>query len=412
MFSDACVWENIPRNSDIHMAASSSEADDVPLAAAASPQRRWLSDRSYGYVCNITAVMLISPDAMLLRLPHEDENPLLVAAWRCSWIAMLSTITVIIQAGSMQTLALRIKASWRGLLLVSCCTTMTSLGFPLSLQLTGSAEALLLIALNPLWGALLGWRILGDRLPRRTVIALACALASIAIIFAPRVIDIAHATTRGQQYPHRLAGDLIAFITGWGLATFTVSVRYAKRLYRDMPTQCAQVVSNTLACTTCLLILAGAGRPLRAREPLKLGGVTLLMGVLINMAYLGFNAGPRYLLAAECCVISLLETALGPLWVYLATGEAPTTLTVLGGALLLTTLVIHEVAALSATASRDAKGSSKQARRQPATSAKASGQDGCPPPLQCSSSRATSTHEVATQAHFPAVAHTAGSDAV
>ncbi len=40
-------------------------------------------------------------------------------------------------------------------------------------------------------------------------------------------------------------------------------------------------------------------------------------------------------------LIFLLETALGPLWVWLVLSEVPPTLTFVGGAIVLTTLIAH-----------------------------------------------------------------------
>jgi len=39
----------------------------------------------------------------------------------------------------------------------------------------------------------------------------------------------------------------------------------------------------------------------------------------------------------------LLETALGPLWVWLGVGERPGNAALLGGAIVMTTLVIHSL---------------------------------------------------------------------
>ena len=48
---------------------------------------------------------------------------------------------------------------------------------------------------------------------------------------------------------------------------------------------------------------------------------------------------------SECALIGLLENILAPLWVFARFGDVPSAWTVAGGALLLATLVGHEVAA-------------------------------------------------------------------
>ena len=68
---------------------------------------------------------------------------------------------------------------------------------------------------------------------------------------------------------------------------------------------------------------------------------------------------PRHISSAEVALILLGETILSPLWVYLGVGEAPTVWTLGGGALLIATLFMHELAAL------------REARRETKTAAKA-----------------------------------------
>jgi drug/metabolite transporter (DMT)-like permease len=45
-------------------------------------------------------------------------------------------------------------------------------------------------------------------------------------------------------------------------------------------------------------------------------------------------------------LFALLETVLGPLWVWLGVGEVPSAATWLGGAIVLSAIVIHSVLAL------------------------------------------------------------------
>ena len=53
---------------------------------------------------------------------------------------------------------------------------------------------------------------------------------------------------------------------------------------------------------------------------------------------------PKHVSGSECALIGLLENILAPLWVFARFGDVPSAWTVAGGALLLATLVGHEVA--------------------------------------------------------------------
>jgi drug/metabolite transporter (DMT)-like permease len=54
----------------------------------------------------------------------------------------------------------------------------------------------------------------------------------------------------------------------------------------------------------------------------------------------------RHLAAADVGLIGLLETILGPLWVWIVFTEQPSDATLLGGAIILTALVANEVVGL------------------------------------------------------------------
>ena len=53
------------------------------------------------------------------------------------------------------------------------------------------------------------------------------------------------------------------------------------------------------------------------------------------------TVAPKLIPAAEVSLIMLLETFLGPFWVWIAVGERPAAETFLGGGILVVTLVVH-----------------------------------------------------------------------
>ena len=76
-------------------------------------------------------------------------------------------------------------------------------------------------------------------------------------------------------------------------------------------------------------------------------GLLLLLGLLIvPLAITLIMIGPRYLPAPEVSLITLLETLLGPFWVWLALSEQPSHETLLGGGLILATVAVHSILAL------------------------------------------------------------------
>ena len=58
---------------------------------------------------------------------------------------------------------------------------------------------------------------------------------------------------------------------------------------------------------------------------------------------------PRFITAAEVNLFFLLETIIGPIWVWLIIKEQPSTQTILGGIVIIITIEIHSLLAIKKT---------------------------------------------------------------
>ena len=58
---------------------------------------------------------------------------------------------------------------------------------------------------------------------------------------------------------------------------------------------------------------------------------------------------PRFITAAEVNLFFLLETILGPIWVWLVIKEQPSLETIIGGIIIILTIVIHSSLAFKKT---------------------------------------------------------------
>ena len=67
--------------------------------------------------------------------------------------------------------------------------------------------------------------------------------------------------------------------------------------------------------------------------------VTALL--IIPVSFFLLSVASRHTTAANVSLLMLLETVLGPIWVWLGTGEAPTPRMLLGGAIVVTTLTVY-----------------------------------------------------------------------
>ena len=202
---------------------------------------------------------------------------------------------------------------------VALCGAAASGGFIAALNHTSVARVLFILAVAPVLAALLARVTLGEPLTRRTIVAMALALAGLTVML-------------GAPGEGNLTGDALAFLTALAFAVMLVITRWR----RDV----------SMAPATCLsqAILVVAFLPLA--DPGQVGGedVVWLATLGIGQIGLGFvllTVGARLIPAAQVGLITLLEVVLGPLWVWLAMDERPTTLTLVGGAVVIAAIVIQ-----------------------------------------------------------------------
>ena len=69
----------------------------------------------------------------------------------------------------------------------------------------------------------------------------------------------------------------------------------------------------------------------------------------IAIPFVLITLAPRYITAAEVNLFFLLETVLGPFWVWLVIKEQPSIETIIGGAVIILTIATHSFLALKKT---------------------------------------------------------------
>jgi drug/metabolite transporter (DMT)-like permease len=65
--------------------------------------------------------------------------------------------------------------------------------------------------------------------------------------------------------------------------------------------------------------------------------------IVLPVSFSLITIGPRYLPASEVSLLMLLETALGPLWVWLVIHEQPGTSTLIGETIVVVSIAIYSL---------------------------------------------------------------------
>ncbi|WP_334130226.1 DMT family transporter [Sneathiella sp.] len=281
-----------------------------------------MSPHLFGLLVTIAGVLALSPDALLIRLVAADSASVLF------WRGIFFSITIFgfysLRFGAGGVVA-RLRVLGRRGLLAALFYSLSSTFFVLAITHTSIANALVIIATAPLFAAVFSWIFLKEAIRLPTWIAIFVCLGGIGLIFA------------GSLESGSYFGDFCALMTASMISGQFTTVRHAKDL--DM------VPSLGISG----LLMAAFALPFAA--PLSLTGesfawLALLGFVVLPIAIGLITIGPRYISAPEVSLLLLLESFFGPLWAWMALGEVPTRETVLGGAIVISTLILHTVLTL------------------------------------------------------------------
>ncbi|MEM9279667.1 MAG: DMT family transporter [Pseudomonadota bacterium] len=191
---------------------------------------------------------------------------------------------------------------------------------------TSIASALFLLSSSPIFAAVLAWLVMGERPSQITYLALFLAVAGVAIMVAD-----------GFESGGTL-GNLFALFSAFCFAGMLVTIRY---LGRDDPLDGTFLggVFATLM-NAGLVIALGSGFAITTWDL----GLSVFMGAFtigLGIAFVTWAAG--YLPSSEVSVLVLLESVLGPLWVWWFLGETATASVLMGGAIVLGAVVLQTV---------------------------------------------------------------------
>lgn len=283
------------------------------------------SNHAKGLMLGILGVLLLSPDTLIIRL--VDADPWTFIAWRGGLMTIGMMVIMVLRFGA--AVAARTYAiGWLGLL-IALVFAVNNVFFQLSIQSTTVANTLVILATAPLFAAVFSVAFLRERIPMRTWIAIVFSGLGICIVFI------------GELHTGNLFGNVAALISAVGLGVHFVLVR----LGRPVDMSPAIGIAGILVC----LIGAGMASDLYL-EPRQFGLLAVLGLVLLPLSFVFLTRAPHYISAPEVSLVLLIETILGPLWVWMAIAEEPPLQTIAGGGLIIIVLAIH--AALSLRDSR------------------------------------------------------------
>lgn len=272
-------------------------------------------------------VVLLAPDALLIRITGLEGMMLLF------WRGLLMGVTLLLLWGIFAYRRLqqdiRVALSPVGLLQIAVFT-VDAIAFAIGITMTSAVVMLTALATMPIFTVLFSIPMLGEKPSLQTwLTVLFCALG-ITI-----VVTSGHEAI-GAPTGSPVIGGMLGIFTAAGLGFAMV----LKRRYPELPTMLSTGTANLITVGVAWLLLAMVV-PAFPMEPDKALAL-LTMGILVlPMAFFALMVAPRYTSATTVGLIMLMESILGPLWVWAGTGERPSTLMVVGSMIVIGSLAFY-----------------------------------------------------------------------
>ena len=262
------------------------------------------------------AVMFITPDSLFIRLSTIDTWSLVFYRGIIPFTIVFLGMILVYQFKFFKMLFLN---GYHGIAYI-LTFSITNVAFVVSIQNTNVANTLVMIATAPMLSAILSTIFLKENPDKKTWIAIIITFISVLYIFFDSI-------KIGNFY-----GDILGLIAALGLAIGAVIIRSGKKL-NLVP---SAVIGKLFVALFAIFFV----------QDFKLIDddliiVPLMCVMCVAIPFVLVTIAPRFITAAEVNLFFLLETIIGPVWVWLVIKEQPTLETIFGGIVILLTIGIH-----------------------------------------------------------------------
>ena len=282
------------------------------------------SNQKKGMLLAFTAIMFITPDSLFIRLANINSWNLIFYRGLIPFLVVFISLIYIYKTKLLKEL---INNSWHGVA-YAIVFAMTNIVFVISIENTNVANTLIMIAMAPMLSAIISFIFLKENPDQKTWVAITITTLAVIYIFYD-------ALDAGD-----FLGNFLGLVAAMGLAIGANIIRSAKKI---------SLVPSAMLGKLMVALIA-----LLFVDQIELEGndliiVPLMCIMCVAIPFVLITLAPRYITAAEVNLFFLLETILGPLWVWLVIREQPSIETIIGGTIIISTIAIYSTLALKKT---------------------------------------------------------------
>ena len=280
------------------------------------------SATSYGIGLALVGALLLTPDALLMRVSGMSSFQML--GWRGLCLGL-----IFLTAWGLTTKAWRRDLSTLGsgtAVTVVACQVMNTTLFPMGIATAPVASVLLGVATVPVWSALLAKLLFNETATQATWIAIGFVIMGLTVAISDN----------GEASLDAYA--LVGAACGLGVAVALAMIFVKLRHNRKLPLLLVIGLGSLISGTAGWLITGPAQMTDGTVWAVLLSAVAIL-----PLSFWALNEAPRHTSAANVSLLLLLETVLAPIWVWLGIGEVPSPRMLVGGSIVIVTLAVYVI---------------------------------------------------------------------
>lgn len=249
-----------------------------------------------------------------------------ISLWRSSFAAL--TLYLFYRANFKSQLK-NIASEWYSLRTLTTAVVYAALLilFVMATKLTTSANAIFLQFTAPIYVLFFEPVFSKTKLKLADIVAVLITIAAMGLFFI------------GQFETTSVIGNILALISGVCFAAYTLLLKHDKTT-EAMRWQ--SVIVGHLIIIAMMIILTLNGSAIAEPKDMTEVGMLVFLGVMqIGVPYALFTKGIHHVRALDALLISMLEPVLNPIWVFLGVHETPSEYAIIGGAIILTVVIIR-----------------------------------------------------------------------
>lgn len=280
-----------------------------------------MQQSQFGLMLALIGALILTPDSLLMRLSQMDGGAML--AWRAT-LAGLVFLAIGLNKRFQSTDKSIFVFSKSFVALIACQVANTSF-FAFAISLAPVAIVLVCVATVPIISVVLSTIFLNERASLKSVAVIVTVTLGIVVsVYGDFRTDVAFNL-------QTMMGAVFGLAVALSLAINFVIVRQDRNVEFEIALGVGALIAGI---TAFVLSPTASDTTLQSTLIISITGL-----IILPLSFVMLSRASRYTTASNVSMLMLLETVLGPLWVWVFIGERPSYLTITGGVIVILAIV-------------------------------------------------------------------------